>query len=71
MQGHGARREGSQGGHYYEPTVLIDVTNDMQVAREEVFGPVLAVIRHNDDDDGSVPDVAGRTWDSMSRVPRP
>ncbi len=52
----GARREGarvavggsrvreSSGGHFIEPTVLDGVTNQFQVAREEVFGPVLAVI---------------------------
>ena len=32
------------GGHYVEPTILDDVTNDMIVARDEIFGPVLSVI---------------------------
>jgi acyl-CoA reductase-like NAD-dependent aldehyde dehydrogenase len=31
-------------GWYYEPTLLTDVTNDMTIARDEVFGPVTAVI---------------------------
>ncbi len=33
------------GGTFYEPTVLADVTPDMQIMREETFGPVAAVIR--------------------------
>ena len=35
-------------GHFVEPTVLTDVTNDMTVAREEIFGPVLSVIEFAD-----------------------
>ncbi len=35
-------------GHFVEPTVLTDVTNDMTVAREEIFGPVLSVIEFSD-----------------------
>jgi acyl-CoA reductase-like NAD-dependent aldehyde dehydrogenase len=38
-------------GWYYEPTLLRDVHNDMEVAQEEVFGPVTAVIRYRDIDD--------------------
>ena len=38
-------------GYYVEPTVFVDVTNDMTIAREEIFGPVLAVIPFDDDDD--------------------
>lgn len=37
------------GGFYFEPTLLTDVTNDMAVAREEIFGPVIAVIRYSGD----------------------
>ena len=33
------------GGYYIEPTVFDGVTNDMRIAREEIFGPVLSVIR--------------------------
>ena len=43
--------EGCGGGFYIEPTVLADVTNDMKVAREEIFGPVLAVIKYSDVDE--------------------
>ena len=32
------------GGHYVEPTIFDDVTNDMIIARDEIFGPVLSVI---------------------------
>ncbi len=37
---------GCEGGFFVQPTVLADVTNDMKVAREEIFGPVLSVIRY-------------------------
>ncbi len=35
-------------GNFYAPTVIVDVDNDMTIAREEVFGPVLAVIPYRD-----------------------
>lgn len=38
-------------GYFVEPTVLTEVSNSMKVAREEVFGPVLAVIAYDDEDD--------------------
>ncbi len=38
-------------GHWIEPTILTDVTNDMEVAREEIFGPVLCVLRYTDVND--------------------
>ena len=36
-------------GWYVEPTVFRDVTNDMKIAREEIFGPVLSVIPYDDE----------------------
>jgi acyl-CoA reductase-like NAD-dependent aldehyde dehydrogenase len=38
-------------GWYVEPTILADVDNDMRVAREEIFGPVLCLIPYESDDD--------------------
>ena len=39
------------GGFYVEPTVFDGVTNQMKIAREEIFGPVLSVIRFTDEAD--------------------
>lgn len=38
-------------GYFIEPTCFADVTNDMRIAQEEIFGPVLVVIPFEDDDD--------------------
>jgi aldehyde dehydrogenase (NAD+) len=38
-------------GFFVEPTCFVNVTNDMKIAREEIFGPVLAVIPFEDDED--------------------
>ena len=38
-------------GYWFQPTLLADVTNDMAIARDEIFGPVLVVIPYDDDDD--------------------
>ncbi|MBI3217031.1 MAG: aldehyde dehydrogenase [Mycobacterium sp.] len=35
-------------GYWIEPTIITEVTNDMDVAREEIFGPVLSVLRYTD-----------------------
>lgn len=35
--------EGFEGGYYIRPTVFADVTSDMRITREEIFGPVLAI----------------------------
>ena len=39
------------GGFFVQPTVYADVTMDMRIAREEIFGPVLAVIGFDDEDE--------------------
>ena len=38
-------------GYFIEPTCFVDVTNEMRIAREEIFGPVLVVIAYEDDED--------------------
>ncbi|MEU1994188.1 aldehyde dehydrogenase family protein [Nocardia gamkensis] len=38
-------------GYWIEPTVFVDVTNDMRIAREEVFGPVLTVLTYDSVDE--------------------
>jgi aldehyde dehydrogenase (NAD+) len=38
-------------GWFIEPTCFVDVTNDMRIAQEEIFGPVLAVIAFEDEED--------------------
>ena len=43
--------DGLEVGYYVKPTVFADVTNDMTVAREEIFGPVLCIIGYKDVDD--------------------
>ena len=38
-------------GQFVQPTIFVDVTNDMRIAQEEVFGPVLSVLKFRDEDD--------------------
>jgi len=49
--GGNGRPDGITKGWYVQPTVFADVTNDMRIAREEIFGPVLAVIPYDDVED--------------------
>ena len=42
---------GGGGGYFVRPTLFADVTNDMTIAREEIFGPVLCVIPYDTDDE--------------------
>ena len=47
----GGRPAGLDVGFYFEPTILTDVEPNSTIAQEEVFGPVLTVLRYRDDDD--------------------
>jgi aldehyde dehydrogenase (NAD+) len=44
------RPDGTTKGYYVKPTVFADVQNDMTIAREEIFGPVLCILPYNDED---------------------
>jgi aldehyde dehydrogenase (NAD+) len=60
--------EGLERGYWVRPTVLADVTPGMVVAQEEIFGPVLTVLRYEDEEDalrianGTVYGLAGAVW---------
>ena len=45
------RPEGIEEGYFIRPTIFANVSNDMTIAREEIFGPVLTIIGYQDDDD--------------------
>ena len=45
------RPEGFNRGFFVRPTIFADVTNDMAIAREEIFGPVLVMMKFKDEDD--------------------
>lgn len=51
MGGKPAERPECGDGWFIEPTVFAGVRNDMQIAQQEVFGPVLSVIRFSDDEE--------------------
>ena len=56
------------GGYYVKPTVFGRVSNDMTIAREEIFGPVLSIIPYQDEEDAvriandTVYGLAGAVW---------
>jgi aldehyde dehydrogenase (NAD+) len=45
------RPDGFTKGYFVKPTVFADVRNDMTIAREEIFGPVLCIIAYENEDD--------------------
>lgn len=47
----GGRPRGLDRGYYFEPTILTDATAESYIAQEEVFGPVMTVLRYSGDDD--------------------
>ncbi|TNE52833.1 MAG: CoA-acylating methylmalonate-semialdehyde dehydrogenase [Bacteroidetes bacterium] len=51
LDGRGASVPGKEGGYYVGPTIIDYVTTDMSVAREEIFGPVISIIRAKDMDE--------------------
>ncbi|MBL4625820.1 MAG: CoA-acylating methylmalonate-semialdehyde dehydrogenase [Flavobacteriales bacterium] len=48
IDGRGVTVAGKEGGYYVGPTIIDHVTTDMSVAREEIFGPVISIIRAKD-----------------------
>ena len=66
--GGNGRPSGLDKGWYVQPTVFADVSNDMRIAQEEIFGPVLAVIPYEDEEDAiriandSEYGLAGSVW---------
>jgi len=46
----GGKRAGEK-GYYFEPTVLVNVTHDMQLMRDESFGPVIGIMKVKDDNE--------------------
>ena len=51
VDGRGVIVPGREGGYFLGPTIIDHVTPDMRIAREEVFGPVLAIVRTKDVDE--------------------
>ena len=45
------RPDGFEAGYFVKPTVFVNVKNDMAIAQEEIFGPVLSVIAYDSEDD--------------------
>ena len=68
--------DGLRSGYYVRPTVFAEVTSDMTIAQEEIFGPVLSVLRFDDEDEavelanGTPYGLSGAVWSSDSERAR-
>jgi aldehyde dehydrogenase (NAD+) len=51
LVGGAGKPDGFETGYYVRPTIFCDVSNDMRIAREEIFGPVLSIIPFDDEDE--------------------
>jgi aldehyde dehydrogenase (NAD+) len=51
VAGGAGRPDGLNKGYYVRPTIFADVTNQMTIAREEIFGPVLSILGYKDEAD--------------------
>ena len=51
LGGGASQRPGLEDGYFIEPTILGDVENSMRIAREEIFGPIMSVIRFKDEEE--------------------
>ena len=66
--GHRITEDGLDAGYFYEPTIFGEVSNDMKIAQEEIFGPVLSVIRYESVEDAirlandSIYGLGGAVW---------
>lgn len=49
--GNSVKPQGCEGGYFVEPTVFADCTDDMPQVREEIFGPVMSVLKFNNEDE--------------------
>ena len=60
--------EGLEKGYYVKPTVFSNVTNDMTIAQEEIFGPVLSIIAYDTEEEAiqiandTIYGLAGGVW---------
>jgi acyl-CoA reductase-like NAD-dependent aldehyde dehydrogenase len=70
LGGNRPQGDGYERGFWFEPTIFTDVDNSMTIAQEEIFGPVLSVIKFTDDDDAiriandSIYGLASGVWSS-------
>ncbi|WLR52959.1 aldehyde dehydrogenase [Bacillus tianshenii] len=50
----GGKRAPQEKGYYFEPTVLVDVKQEMDIIQQEIFGPVLPIVTYDDFDDAII-----------------